>query len=34
MLPHAKQKKLINDNVAYPLQIRGMCDIDYAFEVK
>ena len=28
------QKKLINDTVAYPIQVRGMCDIDYNFEVK
>jgi lipopolysaccharide transport system ATP-binding protein len=28
------QKKLVNDNIAYPIQVRGMCDVDYAFDVK
>lgn len=28
------QKKLTDDNMPYPLQVRGMCDIDYNFEVK
>jgi lipopolysaccharide transport system ATP-binding protein len=28
------QKKLTDDNVPYPLQVRGLCDIDYNFEVK
>lgn len=28
------QKKLTDDNIAYPVQVRGMCDIDYSFEIK
>lgn len=28
------QKKLLNNTIAYPLHVRGMCDIDYAFEIK
>lgn len=28
------QKKLTDDNLPYPLQVRGQCDIDYDFEVK
>ena len=28
------QKKLLNNIIAYPLHVRGLCDIDYAFEIK
>ncbi|GAB2983567.1 hypothetical protein GCM10027049_21050 [Mucilaginibacter puniceus] len=28
------QKELLNNNIAYPLHVRGMCDIDYDFEIK
>lgn len=29
-----KQKNLVDNNIAYPLHVRGMCDLDYTFEVK